>query len=85
MSTGVWLDVTPTEPIDPHSKYGLPEDLATLIAAVGQSWHGSLSRSGDGPWRFNLRVTGPNRLDLGHQLEEDIRRLGYAVDLSVAR
>jgi len=85
MPTGVWLDVTPTAPIDPHGRYELPTELARLIAEVGQSWQGALSRSGNGPWRFNLRVTGPDRFDLGRRLEEDIRRLGYAVDLSVAR
>lgn len=83
MGTAVVLVVTPPSPIDPQGRYDLPSDVASLLVAAGQSRGGALSRSGDGPWRFNLRVKGRDRLDLGRQLERDVRSLGYETDLRI--
>jgi hypothetical protein len=81
MSTAVTLWVTPSTPVDPHGHHSLPSDLASLLAAAGQTWEGALSRSGDGPWRLNLQIRGRDRFDLGRQLESDVRGLGYEADL----
>ena len=83
MSTAVVLMVTPPAAVDPHGRPTLPSDLASLLAAAGQAWEGALSRSGDGPWRLNVRIRGRDRFDLGRQLERDVRGLGYEADLDL--
>lgn len=83
MATTVSLLVTPRAPVDPHGRNDLPPELAALLTGTGQTWGGALSRSGDGPWRLHIQVRGRDRFDLGHQLERDVRGLGYDVDLLV--
>ena len=85
MSTAVILNVTPLRPVDPHRRYHLPEDLSSLLSANGLAWTGGMSRSGDGPWRLNIRVSGPDKLAVGHRAKDAIASLGYQVELSIFR
>jgi hypothetical protein len=85
MATGVVLVITPPTLADPHHPYELPQDLASVLAAHGLMWRGAMSRSGGGPWRLNVRISGPDRLTTGPQVTEKIAALGYEVALQVQR
>ena len=85
MATAVVLQVTPKSPIDPDGRYALPSDVASLLTTAGQMYGGALSRSGDGPWRFCLRITGRDRIDVGRRLHGEVRTLGYDSDLLIGR
>ena len=86
MSVTVVLEVTPRGPLDPDRYVGtLPDDLDALLAAAGQDSRHGLSRRGGGPWRLHVQLSGVDRLDVGRTLLEQVRGLGYDVDLRVSR
>lgn len=87
MSTSVILEVTPREPrvdtdrLDPP----LPIDLAAALRAAGVPLCHGWSCQGRRRWRMQWQLSGTDRVEVGRQLEVELRRLGYEADVSFWR
>ncbi|MCF6735728.1 hypothetical protein [Blastococcus sp. KM273129] len=86
MSTSVVLSVAPAEPVDPERRtVGVPDDVAAALAAEGQAVGPGLWVPHRGPVRLLFQLSGPDRVAAGQRLLAEVRRLGYAADLSISR
>ena len=86
VSTTVLLLVTPRQPVDPEQGVDeVPADVAALLNEVAQPLGHGLARQGSGPWRLSFQLSGVDRVDVGRQLQRQLKALGYEVDLRVSR
>ncbi len=82
MATTVLLEVTLLGPVDISRPVMAPPAVLAAVAGAKQPTDFGLSRRGDGPWRVRFHLSGPERVDAGEALEEELRALGYEVDVS---
>ena len=80
------LAVTPKQPVDPDRYMGdVPADVAAALLAAGQAVQAGLWSGSSGPCRLLFKLSGADRVEVGHRLEGQLRKLGYAADLSISR
>ena len=86
MSTSVVLAVTPKQPLDPDRWFGdVPADVAAALMAHGQSVKAGLWRPRAGRCRLLFQLSGRDRVEQGQRLQDALRELGYAADVSIGR
>ena len=83
MATTVLLEITPREQVDPDRFVGPPAEVAAVLRAAGQPPACGLSRTGDGPWRLQVQLSGRDRVQAGRELAAAFRRLGLEADTRV--
>lgn len=60
----------------------LPDEVLAVVRALPQVQEHGWSRCGDGPWRAQLLVRGPDCIATARTLEAGLRELGYDADTS---
>jgi hypothetical protein len=82
MASSVFLQVTAVGEVQEDRSNHAPPEVRGLVASYGQNPnHGMLRRSGS-PWRYQWQLSGPDRVQVGRDLEKRLRELGYDADVS---
>lgn len=85
VSTTVLLRVTPKEAIEVDRYFGeVPTDVASALTIAGQSAKAGLSGRRGGLWRLQFQLSGLDRVQDAQQLQEQLRSLGYEVDVYIS-
>ncbi len=83
VSTSVVLSVTPREAVHPDCYTGdVPDEVAAALTAAGQPADPGLWCPAHGPVRLLFQLSGPDRIAAGRRLLDELRLMGYEVDLS---
>lgn len=82
MASSVFLEVTAVGEVQEDRSNYAPAEVRGLVASYGQNANHGMSRRGGGPWRYRWQLSGPDRVQVGRDLEKRLRELGYDADVS---
>lgn len=82
MASSVFLEVTAVGEVQEDRSNYAPAEIRGLVASYGQYANHGMTRHGGGPWRYHWQLSGPNRVQVGRDLEKRLRELGYDADVS---
>lgn len=83
VASSVFLEVTAVGEVQEDRSNYAPAAVLRLVASYGQNPNHGMSRRGKGgPWRYHWQLSGPDRVQIGRDLEKRLRDLGYDADVS---